>query len=41
MQLFNSIDQMRHTAIYVRISTASQKTDLQQEELTSYAEEPY
>lgn len=38
MQLFNSIDQMRHTAIYVRISTASQKTDRQQEELTSYAE---
>ena len=28
----------RHTAIYVRISTASQKTDRQQEELTSYAE---
>ena len=38
MQLFNSIDQTRHTAIYVRISTASQKTDRQQEELTSYAE---
>ena len=38
MQLFDSIDRMRHTAIYVRISTASQKTDRQQEELTSYAE---
>ena len=38
MQIFDSIDRMRHTAIYVRISTASQKTDRQQEELTSYAE---
>ena len=38
MSQFNSFDEKRHTAIYVRISTASQKTDRQQEELTSYAE---
>ena len=28
MSQFNSFDEKRHTAIYVRISTASQKTDL-------------
>jgi len=38
MSQFNSFDEKRHTAIYVRISTDSQKTDRQQEELTSYAE---
>ena len=38
MSQFNSFDEKRHTAIYVRISTASHKTDRQQEELTSYAE---
>ena len=38
MSQFNSFDEKRHTAIYVRISTASQKTDRQQEELTSFAE---
>lgn len=31
MSQFNSFDEKRHTAIYVRISTASQKTDRQQE----------
>lgn len=31
MSQFNSFDEKRHTAIYVRISTATQKTDRQQE----------
>ncbi|MDO5442736.1 MAG: recombinase family protein [Bacteroidia bacterium] len=39
MSVFNPIDERRRTAIYVRISTASQKTDRQQEELISFAEQ--
>ena len=34
---FNQIDEKRHTAIYVRISTAMQKTDRQVEELVAFA----
>ena len=34
---FNQIDEKRRTAIYVRISTAMQKTDRQVEELVSFA----
>ena len=34
---FNQIDEKRRTAIYVRISTAMQKTDRQVEELVAFA----
>ena len=34
---FNQIDEKRRTAIYVRISTAMQKTDRQIEELVAFA----
>ncbi len=34
---FNHIDEKRRTAIYVRISTAMQKTDRQVEELVAFA----
>ena len=34
---YNQIDEKRRTAIYVRISTAIQKTDRQVEELVAFA----
>lgn len=34
---FNSIDETRRTAIYVRISAAMQKTDRQVEDLVDFA----